>query len=84
MIEKIKNEIFRALQMQIFFERIVFNFCVLDSMTEINFIDLLNFELINFMFTFRDIYNLKTQLRRKFLKLFIFIQILMREFDHEK
>lgn len=102
MIEQIKNKIFRALKMQISFDRIIFNLCVVDSVTEISFTDSTNLEIINFMFSFRDsfidskkfkivnfmflarsIYNMKTQLRQKFLKLLIFIQTLIRKLDQK-
>ena len=83
MTKKIKNEMFRTLQIQISFVRILSNFRVFDSMIEIDFIDSSNFQMINFMFKFRDIYNLKTQLRRKILNSLIFIQALMRKFDQK-
>ena len=83
MTKKIKSEIFRTLRVQISFDRIIFNFCVFDSMIEISFIDLSNFETINFTFSFRDIYNLKTQFRRKNLRFLIFIQTLIRKFDQK-
>lgn len=60
MIEKIKNKIFWTLKIQISFDCIVFSFRVFDAMIEINFNDFENFQIINFMFIFKDIFNLKT------------------------
>ena len=83
MTNKIKNEMFRILRIQISFVCILSNFRVFDSMTEVDFIDSSNFQMINFMFKFRNIYNLKTQLRREVLNSLIFIQALMRKFDQK-
>ena len=60
MTNAITNEIFRNLQIQISFTRIIFSFRVIDSITEINFANFNNLEMINFMFKFRDIYDTKT------------------------
>ena len=67
MTNAVKSEIFRNLRVQISFTRIIFSLRVIDSVTEVNFADFSNFEMINFMFKPRDIYNMKAQLRREFL-----------------
>ena len=83
MTNQIKSEIFRVLKMHISFNRIIFSLRVVNSIIEISFADFTNFEIINFIFIFRNIYNMKTQLRRKFLNSLIFIQILIRKFDQK-
>lgn len=74
---------FKSLKIQIFFDRIVFNFCDFDFIIKINFIDATNLKIINFMFTSRNIHNLKTQSRRKFLQSLTFIQALIQKFDQK-
>lgn len=63
MTKNIKSEIFRFLQIQISFVRILFNLRIFDSMIELSLADFKNLEMINFMFKIQDIYNMKTQLR---------------------
>ncbi len=65
MNEKMKNEIFKALIVQIKLSQIIFALRVLDSMTDVNIENSENFKIVNFLFKSRDIYNFKTQLRRE-------------------
>ena len=81
MTNAMKNEISRNLRIQISFTRIIFNLRVTDSITEISFADFSNPEMINLMFKPRDIYNMKTQLRREFFGPLTSMQALIKEFD---
>ena len=83
MTDQMKNEIFKILKIQISFVRILFNFHVVDSIIDENFVDSNNFEIVNPMFKFRDIYNMKTQLRRETFESFTFVQTLIKKFDEK-
>ena len=72
MTNQIKSKIFRVLKMHISFNCIIFSLRVADSIIEISFVDFTNFEIINSMFISRNIYNMKTKLRREFLNFSIF------------
>ena len=74
----IQNEIHRQLTMQIASAKVLSSLRLANSIIDHidNFEDL---QSINSLLKFRDIYNFKTQKRRKVLKLLIFIQILIRE-----
>ncbi len=82
---EMKNEISRQLIVQVFTFKILFNLCILDSVDIDN--DLTNSnansdaDLINSMFKTRDIYNLKTQLRRDALDSLTSMQVLIRELN---
>ena len=83
MTDQMKSEIFRILKIQISLVRIVFSFRVVDSVIGVNFADSNNFEIVNPMFKPRDIYNMKTQLRRETFGSLTFVQTLIKEFDEK-
>jgi hypothetical protein len=65
MIDEIKSEIFRALAVQTRSSQVLFSLRILDSMTEVNIENSKNSRIVNSLFKSRDIYNVKTQLRRE-------------------
>jgi hypothetical protein len=75
MNEKIINEIFKTLIVQIRSFQIIFALRVLDSMTDVNIENSENSRIVNSLFKSRDIYNVKTQLRRETLKSLTFVQV---------
>jgi hypothetical protein len=83
MISEIKNDIFRQLNVQISSAKVFFALRVFDSIIEVNFSNSKDSKIVNFMFKIRDIYNLKTELRREILNSFTFVQTLIRELDQD-
>jgi hypothetical protein len=88
MTAEIKSEISRQFTIQIFTFKILFSLRISDSIDieENAFADAIassDTDLINSMFSTRDIYNFKTQLRRDVLDSLISMQILIREFDEK-
>jgi hypothetical protein len=86
MIAEIKSDICRQFTVQTFTFKILFSLRIFDSIDiEKNaFADAIassDTDLINSMFSTRDIYNFKTQLRRDALDSLTSVQILIREFD---
>jgi hypothetical protein len=75
MNEKIKSEIFKTLIVQIKSFQIIFALRVLDSMTDVNIENSKNSRIVNFCFKSRDIYNVKTQLRRETSKSLTSVQV---------
>jgi hypothetical protein len=75
MIDEIKSEIFKALAVQTWSSQVLFSLRILDSMIEINIDDSKNPRIINSLFKSRDIYNVKTQLRRETLRSLTSMQI---------
>lgn len=83
MTSKVKSEVSRALIVQTASSKILFSLRVADSMIEVSFDDLENPHIVNFLFKPRDIYNVKTQLRREALEPSTSMQALIRELDQE-
>ncbi len=75
MNEKVKSEIFRALTVQIRSSQIIFALRVLDSVTDVNIENSENLRIVNSLFKSRDIYNVKTQLRRETLESLTSVQV---------
>jgi hypothetical protein len=84
MTTKIKSEISRVLTVQTASSKILFSLRVADLMTSVNFDDSENLYIVNFLFKSRDIYNLKTQLRREALESLTSMQALIRELNQEE
>jgi hypothetical protein len=82
MTREIKNEIFRQMIVQITSRRILFNLCLSHAANEKTNFDLINFD-INFMIRSRNIYNIKTQLRRDDLDFMTSIQVFMHQLNVE-
>jgi hypothetical protein len=82
MTRKIKNEIFKQMIVQITSRKILFNFRLFHAANEKTNFDLINFD-INFMIKSRDIYNIKTQLRRNDLDFMTSIQVFMHQLNDE-
>ena len=83
MTDQMKNEIFRTLKIQISFVRIVSSFRVADSIIGVNFADSNMFEIVNSMFKLRNIYSMKTQLRRETFGPLTPVQTLIKKFDEK-
>jgi hypothetical protein len=75
MNDEVKSEIFKTLIVQIKSSQIVSALRVFDSMINVNIENLKNSRIVNFLFKSRDIYNVKTQLRRETLKYLISVQV---------
>ncbi len=75
MNEEMKSEIFKTLIVQIRSSQIIFALRVLDSMTDVNIENSENSRIVNSLFKSRDIYNVKTQLRRETLKSLTSVQV---------
>ncbi len=75
MNEKMKSEIFKTLTVQIRLSQIISALRVLDSVTDVNIENSENLRIVNSLFKSRDIYNVKTQLRRETLESLTSIQV---------
>jgi hypothetical protein len=73
---EIKSDIFKQLTVQTASSKILFTICL--DFVNISFVDDLNF-----LFKFRDIYNVKAKLRRDDLNSLTSVQILMRELNRD-
>jgi hypothetical protein len=78
----VRNNISRQLQVQTKFSQILSSLRIFDLIDSF-FSDSENSVVINSMFTTRDIYNLKAELRRETLRFLTFIQALIRELDQD-
>jgi hypothetical protein len=82
MTSKVKNEIFKQLIVQIAFFKILFLFhfshAKLNSTNSNNY--MINFD-DNFLIRFRDVYNLKTELRKNEFDFLSSMQTLMNQFN---
>jgi hypothetical protein len=78
MISEIKNDISRQLTVQMTLTKILSQLQISNFTTEINLDDSEHFYVINSLFNARDIYNVKTQMRRKALELLTSVQALIR------
>jgi hypothetical protein len=81
MIE-MKNDVSRQLKIQTILSQIISSLRIFDSASA-SFLDSKNLEIINSMIKSRDVYNLKTKLRRESLELYTSIQALIRELKQE-
>jgi hypothetical protein len=81
MIE-MKNDVSRQLKVQTTSSQIISNLRIFDSASASSF-DSKDSEIINSMIKSRDVYNLKTKLRRESLKSYTSIQALIRELKQE-
>jgi hypothetical protein len=83
MNDEMKNEIFKTLIVQIKSFQIIFALRVLDSMIDVNIenfknsriVNSKNSRIVNSFFKSRNIYNVKTHLRRETLKSLTFVQV---------
>jgi hypothetical protein len=75
MNDEVKNEIFRALTVQIRSFQIISASRVLDSMIDVNIENSENSRIVNSLSKSRNIYNVKTQLRRETLESLTSVQI---------
>jgi hypothetical protein len=87
MIAEIKSDVSRQLKVQTTSSQIIFSLRIEDFITSASVsaadIDSKNSQIINSMIKSRDIYNLKTKLRRESLESLSFIQALIRELNQE-
>jgi hypothetical protein len=81
MILEIKSDISRQLIVQIAFAKILSILQISNSTTEVNFDDLEHSYIVNSLFSSRDIYNVKAQMRREALESLTFVQALIRELN---
>jgi hypothetical protein len=70
-----KNKIFKALIIQIKSSQIILVLRVFISMIDFNIANSENSRIVNFLFKFRNIYNVKTQFRRETLESLTSVQI---------
>jgi alcohol dehydrogenase class IV len=75
MINEIKSEIFKALTVQIRSSQVLSSLRISDSVTEVNIDNSKNPRIVNSLFKSRDIYNVKTQIRRETLRSLTSVQI---------
>ncbi len=78
-----KNDISRQLTVQMTPTKILSSLQISNFTTEINFDDSEHFYVINPLFNARDIYNVKTQMRRDALRPLTSVQALIRELDQD-
>jgi hypothetical protein len=80
----VRSEINRQLTVQIFIFKVLSSLCILDSVDIdhlANAIADLNANFINSMFQTRDIYNLKTQLRRENIESLTSVPTLIKQLN---
>jgi hypothetical protein len=84
MISKIKSEISRQLKVQVSTSKILSSLRIPDLIIEVDFINSKDPRVINSMFRSRDIYNLKTEMRREELDSLTLIQALIRQLNERQ
>ncbi len=79
-MKEIQNEINRQLRVQITSVKILINFRIIDLVIDY-IVNSEDFQLVNSMFRFRDIYIYKTFKRREIFESLIFIRTLIRKLN---
>ncbi len=83
LISKMRIDIQRQLTVQVASAMILSSLQISNSIIEVNFDDLKHSYIVNSLLNARDIYNVKTIMRRDALKSLTSVQVFIRELDQD-